>query len=62
MSTPGTEAIQSTLDQHADACTILLERVQRLERNARTRSRERARLAHRVRELELLTIPEPQQA
>lgn len=61
MSTPGTEAIHQRLDQHADACTILLERVHRLERNQRIRSRKETALANRVRELELLVIPEPQQ-
>jgi len=60
MSTPGTEAIARRLNQHGDACTILLERIQRLERNARVRIRKQASLAHRVRELELLVIPEPE--
>lgn len=62
MTTPGTEAIQETLDQHGDACTILLERIQRIERNNRVRNRKQAGLAHRVRELELLVIPEPEAA
>lgn len=62
MTTPGTEAIAQRLDQHGDACSILLERIQRLERNARVRTRKQAGLTHRVRELELLVIPEPEAA